>query len=256
MLSERRTSNFYFFPIGIDGSGRAAVRMMTTDPDSTKANAQRFVRFGVNATSADTIDVVAGGSTTESKPWLVREGNRLVMGVVVPFQPRAFHAVDRVGAFLTGYSSEYVLRRTTSGADTTALFGRRWTPTSVSADEKAAVVEQRINEVHANNRQMATSTIRASFDPALIPDSRPAFEGIWVDTEGRTWVRRTDRDTTAALFDLFDRQGRWLDVLSIAAADWPKSPWMPLALGRREVAVPVEGEDGRPLIRVFKLERQ
>jgi hypothetical protein len=165
MLSERRTSNFYFFPIGIDGSGRAAVRMMTTDPDSTKANAQRFVRFGVNATSADTIDVVAGGSTTESKPWLVREGNRLVMGVVVPFQPRAFHAVDRVGAFLTGYSSEYVLRRTTSGADTTALFGRRWTPTSVSADEKAAVVEQRINEVHANNRQMATSTIRASFDP-------------------------------------------------------------------------------------------
>lgn len=256
MLSERRTSNRYFFPIGIDANGRAAVRTMTVNPDSAKPNAQRYVRFPVNAKNADTVDVVAGGQASESKPWLVREGTRVIMGVVVPFQPRAFHAVDRSGAFLTGFSGEYMLRRTTNGTDTTALFGRTWTPTSVNADEKAAIVEQRIAEVHAGNRDLALSTIRASFDPSLIPDSRPAFEGIWVDADGRSWVRRTDRDTTAAQFDLFDQRGRWLDVLSIPASDWPESPWIPVALGRHEVAVPLEGDDGRPLVRVYRLERR
>jgi hypothetical protein len=255
MLSERRTSQMYFFPIGIDGSGRAAVRLLITNPDSSRPNVQRFVRFKVNEQVADTIDVDAGGGSVDSKPWVVREGNRMIMSVVVPFQPRAFHAVDRRGGFLTGYSSEYMLRRTQHGADTVGIFGRTWTPTGVSREEKSAIVEQRIAEVHGNNRDMAQSTIRASFDPAQIPDSRPAFEGVWVDAEGRSWVRRTERDTTNVRFDLFDERGRWLDVLGIPSTDWPASPWIPIALGRREVAVPLEGDDGRPLIRVFRLSR-
>ncbi len=256
MLSERRTACCYFYPIGIDGSGRAVARVLVPNPDSAKPNAQRFVRFGVNETTADTLEVIAGGTIGESKPWLVREGDRILMSAVVPFQPRAFHAIDRSGSFLTGYSGDYVLRRTTNGSDTTAFFGRTWTPTSVGADEKAAIVEQRVNEIHANDSDVALSTLRASFDENLIPDSRPAFEGIWVDAEGRTWVRRTDRDTTTVRFDLFDLQGRWLDVIGIPANEWPKSAWMPVALGRREVAVPLEGDDGRPLIRVFRLERR
>jgi hypothetical protein len=111
--------------------------------------------------------------------------------------------------------------------------------------------------VHANNAgDIAESTIRAAFDPSYIPDSRPAFEGLLVDAAGRTWVRVVTSDTTTVQFDLFDADGRWLDVLSVPSADWPRSTWSPVALGTHEVAVPIEGDDGRPLVRVFRMERR
>lgn len=256
LLSERRTACCYYFPIGIDGTGRAAVRSILPPRDSTLPNAQAFVRFAINGTAVDTVDVPAGQRRETPRRWVVREGNVMRMTVPVPFEPRAFHAIDPSGGFVTGFSSEYLLRRSATGLDTTALFGRDWSPTSVSATEKTAIVERRVAEVSANNSDIAPSTIRASFDAASIPDTRPAFEGLWLDADGRTWVRRTDADSTVVRFDLFDRQGRWLDVLSIPAGDWPRSSWIPMALGKREVAVPLEDEDGRPLIRVFRIERR
>jgi hypothetical protein len=124
MLSERRTACCYYFPLGIDGSGRAVIRSITQSPDSTLPNVQAFVRFPVNSATADTVFVPGGGRPDASRPWVIREGNRTRMAVVVPFQPRAFHAVDRSGGFVTGFSSEYMLRRSSTGRDTTALFGR------------------------------------------------------------------------------------------------------------------------------------
>jgi hypothetical protein len=257
VLSERRTACCYYSPIGIDSTGHVAVRSIKQPPDSTLPNAQTFVRFPLNGTSADTIYIAVNGNSKDAKPWLVREGNRVRMGVVVPFQPRAFHIVDPVGRFVTAFSTEYMLRRSTDGRDTVALFGRDWSPTTVSMDEKKRITEQRIAEVAANNAgDIAESTIRAAFDPTYIPDVRPAFEGVWVDGSGRTWVRLGERDTTRVYFDLFDADGRWLDALSVPATDWPKSPWIPFAAGKQEIAVPLEGADGRPLVRVFRIERR
>jgi hypothetical protein len=257
MLSERRTACCYFFPIGIDGSGRAVIRAMTQSPDSTLPNVQAFVRFPVNSALADTVFVPGGGRAGVSRPWVIREGGRTRMSVVVPFQPRAFHAIDRSGGFVTGFSSEYILRRSTTGRDTSVLFGREWSPSPVSPAEKSRIVEQRIAEVRADNfGDIAESTIRASFDPSYIPESRPAFEGLWVDAAGRTWVRLVNSDAATVQFDLFDADGRWLDVLSVAAADWPRSTWSPVAFGNHEVAVPLEGRDGRPLVRVFRIDRR
>lgn len=256
MLSERRTACCYFFPIGIDGSGRAVIRSILPSPDSALPNVQAFVRFPVNGTTADTVFVPGGGRKDASKPWVVREGDLVKMSVVVPFQPRALHAVDRSGTFVTGFSSEYLLRRSSTGRDTTALFGRAWSPSPVSDAEKIRIVEQRIAEVRANDDELAESTVRAAFDPSYIPDVRPAFEGLWVDAAGRTWTRLVSSDTAIVQFDLFDADGRWLDVLSVSASDWPRSTWSPVALGRNEVAVPLEGDDGRPLVRVFRIERR
>ena len=233
------------------------MRSIQPPRDSALPNAQAFVRFPINGITADTIYVAGGGQPNASKPWVVREGNVMRMAVVVPFQPRAFHVVDRTGGFITGFSSEYLLRRTTNGRDTVALFGRDWSPTPVSSEEKTRIAEQRIAEVAANNTgEIAEATLRASFDPSYIPDVRPAFEGVWVDASGRTWVRLGESDTTKVFFDLYDQKGRWLDVLSVPASDWPKSPWIPIALGKQVIAVPLEGDDGRPLVRVFRIERR
>ena len=32
--------------------------------------------------------------------------------------------------------------------------------------------------------------------------------------------------------------------------------WIPFAAGKQEIAVPLEGADGRPLVRVFRIERR
>jgi hypothetical protein len=137
--------------------------------------------------------VAVAGPTGESRPWVVREADRVRMSVIVPFQPRAFHVVDRTGGFVTAYSSEYLLRHSSDGRDTVALFGRDWSPTAVSAEEKSRIAEQRVEE---------------------------------------------------------------LDVFTLSASDWPRSPWSPVAFGRDEVAVPLEGSDGRPLVRVFQMKRR
>lgn len=137
LLSERRTACCYYFPIGIDAAGHAAVRSIAQAPDSTWQGAQGFVRFAINGRDADTLFVPVGHDDTQ-RPWVVREGGRIRFSSVVPFQPRAFHQVDAAGRFLTGYSSEYVLRRTTNGLDTLALFGRDWTAAPVPLARRSA----------------------------------------------------------------------------------------------------------------------
>jgi hypothetical protein len=165
--------------------------------------------------------------------------------------------VNPAGAFVTGFSSEYILRRTSDGRDTTALYGRDWTTTPVSGADKARIVDQRVEEVRQNaGADVDAAVIRASFDPAMIPDTRPAYDGFWLDAAGRTWVRLGSADTAVVEFDLFDEQGRWLDVIRVDAAGWPRSTWAPVALGRREAAVILEGEDGRPLVRVYRIEQR
>lgn len=254
LLSERRTACCYYFPIGIDAAGHAAVRSIAQAPDSTWQGAQGFVRFAINGRDADTLFVPVGHDDTQ-RPWVVREGGRIRFSSVVPFQPRAFHQVDAAGRFLTGYSSEYVLRRTTNGLDTLALFGRDWTAAPVPPGEKVRIVERRITEVRQGaGADMPEANLRAAFDPTYIPDTRPAYEAFAVDAAGRTWVRRVTDEGAPVEFDLFDRDGRWLDVITTPASGWSGSSWRPVGWGRNEIAVMLEGEDGRPLVRVYRIE--
>jgi hypothetical protein len=256
LLGERRTACCYYSPIAIDGRGRVAVRSIMPPPDSSWRNTQAFVRFPINGTGADTVFVPVGRTSVESRPWLVREGNQVRMAMTVPYQPRAFHGVDPLGSFVTGWSSEYVLRRTSNGIDTLALFGRDWTAEPVTSDDKQRLVEQRLAEVQAGSGSgVSEEALRTSFDPSYIPDQKPAYETWSVDAAGRTWVRRTADGSDMVRFDLFDLEGRWVDVVSVPQSGWPASAWRPVAWGRDAIAVILEGADGRPLVRVYRIER-
>lgn len=260
MLSERRTACCYFSPIGIDGEGRAIARSINRPPDSTLKNAQGFVRFPVNARTADTMFVVERQNTTEGKPWLIREtigGRSLVrMAVGVPLQPRAHYAVDPTGGFVTGWSGDYTLRVTRDGRDTVSLFGRAYTAEPVTGAEKQRIVEERVAEMREGNRDgPSEDVLRASFDPSLIPDTRPAYDVFAIDAAGRRWVRLPSSDTSTVRFDLFDREGRWLDVIQVPRSVWPRTVYASVAWGRSEAAVILEGEDARPLVRVYRIVR-
>lgn len=258
LLSERRTSCCYYSTIGIDGDGRVLVRSIMSAPDSTLENTQGFVRFPLNGSDADTLFAVERQDTPESDPWLVRDGDRMVMSVGVPMQPRLTFAVDPTRGFLTGWSGDYVLRASTDGRDTIALFGRPPSPSAISDAEKQSIVDARVASMQSDNfAGVSEQVLRTAFDPAAIPDTRPAYETFAVDAAGRTWVRRVadPSDSSTTTFDLFDTDGRWLDIVGVPAAGWTANAWGPSAWGRDAVAVVIEGEDGRPMVRVYGIER-
>jgi hypothetical protein len=257
MLSERRTACCYYAPIAVDGSGRVVVRATTPSPDTALRNAQAFVRFAPNGTAADTVFIGAQQAALGADPWLVRDGDLVRMAVMVPYQPSLALAVDPRGGFVSAWTGEYVIRRTRAGADTTALFGRRFTPTVVTAEDKQRLVNARIASMRLQDPSgPSEEVLRASFDPARIPNARPAFEQMRVDGAGRLWVRRADSDSSVVRFDLFDVDGRWLDVLEVPGEGWPRDLWGPTSFAARAAAVVIDGSDGRPLVRVYRIERR
>lgn len=255
LISTRPTSCCYWYPLGIDGQGRAVARMMTP-PDSTKGPRQGYIRFAMTGEGTDTAMLPERPEPDGLKQWMVTRGKQGMFMRQVPLRPRGVHAVDPTGGFVTGWSGEYVLVATANGSDTAMVFRRPFSAEPVTAAQKQAIVDGVIAEFNEQEMDVTGDELRKAFDPTAIPDQRPAFEGIWVDREGRRWVRLSSSDTTSAQFDLFDREGRWIDQLGVPSTDWPREAWRPISFARDRVAVILEGEDGLPLIRVFRIVRR
>lgn len=257
IVAERRTACCYWSPIGVNAAGEVFARSIVSAPDTTLRNVQAYVRFPIAGTTVDTIFALERQDTPPMKSWDVREGDWVRMSTLVPFEPSAHFTIEPTGAHLTGWNGQYLLRTSRDGRDTIALFGRAASPRPVTAAEKSRVTEARIADMRRGNPQgTPEEVLRMAFDVSLIPDRYPAFESLGVDRAGRRWVRLGGPDTTQVAFDVFDPQGRWLDSLAVPASDWPSRGWAPTAWSRTEVAVILEGEDGRPLVRVFSIVRK
>ena len=146
-----------------------------------------------------------------------------------------------------------MLRSTRNGRDTVRLISRPEVLGSVSAEEKQAIVEDAIREVKG---QAPEQVLRESLLASAIQDKRPTFEQVHVDGSGRIWTRRTESDTATVSFDLFDKDGRWLDVVSVSAKGWNKVWWQPVSFTRDHVAVLIEDPEGRPAVLVYKITRR
>lgn len=255
LISTRPTTGFYWHPIGIDGQGRAVARM-SMPPDSSSGPRQGFIRFAMTGESSDTAILPERPEPTGLQQWAVTEDGRMRFRRLVPLRGRPLHAIDPTGGFVTGWSGEYALAAVADGGDTTMVFRRQFTAEPVTAAEKQSIVDQVITDFDFNTMGVTEAVLRRSFDPSAIPDQRPAFEGIWVDRDGRRWLRLSSSDTTRASFDLFDRDGRWLDQLHIPASDWPRDAWRPISFTRDHVAVLIEDIDGLPLVRIYRVERR
>lgn len=246
----------YWSAVDIDRDGRAWLRMMSPLPDSTIPYGQGYIRQPMSGGASDTTFVYERAGLPRANSWVLRVGTQARMSMPVPLSPQAYYIIEPRGYVLTGWSAEYSLRVSRSGRDTVAIFGREWTPGSVSGAEKDRVYEEAITRVTANSQQWDAATARNSFDKSAIPSTRPAYEFFHADEAGRRWVRLSDADTTRVKFDVFDSEGRWLDSLSLPADQWLDAPWGPSDFGPNEVAIATEGEDGRPLIRVFAIRRR
>lgn len=255
-LATQLSTCCYWSAVDVDRDGRAWLRMMSPLPDSSVPYGQGYIRQPMAGGPSDTAFVYERAGLPRANPWVLRVGTQTRLSTSVPLAPQAHFVVEPRGYVLTGWSGEYSLRVSRTGRDTVAVFGRQWTAGSVSPAEKDRLYEATVKRVAEPGEQWNEVAVRNSFDKALIPSVRPAYEYLHADEAGRRWVRLSDADSSRVRFDLFDAEGRWLDSLGVARAEWLENPWGPSDFGANEVAIAVEGQDGRPLIRVFAIRRR
>jgi hypothetical protein len=256
LINERRSACCVWSTLGIDGAGNAWVPHMTRYADSSYAYARGFLRAKLAGDGGDSVWVVERQSLKKLPQWELRQGTTMSMTLSVPLQPSVFVAIDPTGSVITGHSGEYSLRVSSNGTDTTAIFGRSFSPVAVSGAEKASLVDAQVKQYLEFDSPFDEAALRKAFDAALIPNQRPAWEAIVVDRAGRRWVKLSTGDTTQASFDLFDRDGRWLDTVHVPSDVWPMETFFQASWGRDHIAIVAEGDDGRPMVRVLRIERK
>jgi hypothetical protein len=255
LIDQTNSPCCYWVPIDIDADGYAWLRNGSSPDDSTFTHYQGFVRVPVSAGPSDTLMAYERKGLPAQQAWEIRLGDRMQMSMAIPFQPRAHFTPDPTGRLLTGYSGEYSIRETRDGRDTVAIFGRTWTAEPVSADEKQQLVDARIARQTESPGPVDEATYRRAMDPGMIPNQRPAYSLLHVDRSGRRWVELDNADSLRKRFDVFSREGVWLDSVHVARAAWPAESYA-VAWGRDRLAIPDEDADGRPLIRVFAIRRR
>ncbi len=122
----------------------------------------------------------------------------------IPFAPRDQWVLDPAGYLWSGVSDRYVIAKTSFSGDTVHLAQRDAKPTPVGERERA--------------RAIAAldwfTKLGGQVDPARIPRSKPLFQELAVDDEGRLWVMRDHNySETVAVFDVYDSTGVFLAAL-------------------------------------------
>lgn len=256
LLGSTITACCYWAPIDVDAGSRAWLRLMAPLPDSSRTYGQGFVRLTLADGASDTVFAYERAGLPRSPSWMLRVGGQVRMSMPVPMTPQAYFVVEPRGGLLTAWSGEYSILVSREGRDSASVFGRQWTGIPLSAAEKDRLYAAAVEGVTRNNPQWDAVSVGASFERALIPGVRPAFEYIHADDAGRRWVRLSHPDSTRARYDVFDADGRWLDEVSVPAEQWLANAWSPADFGAHEVAIAAEGDDGRPLVRVFSITRR
>lgn len=257
VLSIRPTACCFWSPIRVDAKGRAWLPMMAP-PDTAGAPTRSFLTLLLAGGEADTVLVPEDPAVADEPRWRVTGNNgQMKMTMPVPLQPRAHEEVDPTGGLITGYSRNYELRRTTDGRDTVALFGRSFTPVPVTGAERQSLIDERVRQQLAGGGVNGPDEIllRKAFDPSLIPDQRPAYQRLYVDGSGRTFVMQAAADTMAVHFDLFGPNGIWLDSLTLPEPGWARQAYASVAFSKDHLAVVGEDANGLPIVRIYLLER-
>lgn len=181
--------------------------------------------------------------------WQVRLPEGGGFGKIVPLVPSVRATTDPLGTLVSGWSGEYLLRRSTTGGDTTLLFGRTLDDVApFTLAEREAFAREHARR-DATTEGVPVELLLGSYDVELLPEQRELFDALWVDGSGRTWVQLVG-DSGAVRLDVFDREGRWLDTVTLPRSGWPTAPYhRPVAWSRDGVVVAVDGDEGTAIIR-------
>ena len=140
----------------------------------------------------------------------------------VPFDSRRAIGLDPEGGFWRSQGEEYHITRLDARGDTTLVIEAAVPRLPVTASDRERVVE-RMTEQDPGLDGPARELV------ALAPDRRPALDQLFVDDEGRLWVRRVREEGAPPLYDLFDGGGGYLG--SLETSFHPHTYWVPTVRG-------------------------
>ena len=240
----------YYSSIPMDSSG--AVGLPTMAPRDTGSNANQPFDHLVRWYRSDSVlvDSTLMPSGPDVKRWTIKQGKNGIMSTTVPWVPNQISTFLPDRTMLVGYANGYQIAVTDrTGRDTTALFGRTWTPVPIPDAVRRAEVERRVTQT---SKFWDERAVRNAFLLTDVPTSAPAFDWLGLDGQGNIWARTPlPGDSTRTLFDIFDPAHRWLG--QVAGSGLLRAWGMKLS-GDHMIGFG-EDDDGNPVVVVYRIQR-
>lgn len=207
--SFRLERSFFIFSDGTtlwaDSAGRVYDRI------SLAIGAGEPERTAVVVYAGDTATDTVVAVTHRPVRAFARQGERVVMGIAMPFSPQPLIAVSAGGLIASGLGDEYRISITDHLGDRLRLFAREIPPDPVEEAEKSAATAR----LSARVEEMAPGS---TLDDLEFPDEKPSIVRLHADPAGGWWVGRyrgeaDAEDPTAPFpteYDVFDASGRMI----------------------------------------------
>lgn len=189
------------YPGGFDPMGRYNV---VTLPGVMR----EMARFDQSFNPIDTISLPE--SPVEAEYFeVVNEDGFATMSVAVPFQGFMTWRFSPAGTVWTLLTGRYELTETTVGGEVLRRVAKDHEPIPVTNEERERAIE---------NLEWFTDQ-GGRIDRSKFPESKPSTASFFIDDEGNLWVERqvaaADADDAGRIFDLFDREGRFLGTVRL-----------------------------------------
>ena len=129
--------------------------------------------------------------------------------IEIPFEAFEITVVDPSGGFWGAHNASYRIARTGEGGDTLVVIEAGVAAQRVTDEDRSAYVEGMV-ENRPDLRRAAEGVA------ALMPDTKPVLQGLFVDDEGRLWVERATPEDASAFYDLYSQDGEYLGSVRLA----------------------------------------
>jgi hypothetical protein len=231
--------------VTLDAGGRAVIPAIMLGPaGATPEPAAMFVRFDSLGAVVDTLRVPA---LVPERLWELRRNGQRFMTTPVPFSPATRSAFGSDSGVVYGATSDFSIIRSTGHGDTLMVMRRSWQQLPLPDSMRKAALQQRIEGMKERYNEIA---LRDAFHLSDIPTTMPAWAGLMVDDEGRTWVFRLPQ-SGALTFDILDASGAWLGPV-VLRSDHRGASAVRVAHGSLYLATVTD--EGLPVIRRWAIQ--
>src|ERR1043166_3530322 len=235
--------------VAIDRKGRIVIPAALQSPDAMASGRPRraaYVRYAVDGRVIDTLRI--RGDTTERLWTVSRRGadgkvGRGMTSVVVPYTSHQLFTWHPDGGFVSGWSAEMRLFRSSNGKDSTPLVSAPMARQRIPALLWQAAVDSAVAQL---TTMVGPVAAREAVHPGDVPTDAPAFTRLLVDEEGNVWARQLlPAVTGATVFRVFGPSGadRGTATVPVVVPDWGG-----VAFGHGTMFIRTEDADGQPII--------